>query len=367
MRGKSSAIRRAESFHHSRSLGDFDHLARDSPEPRSIVNIDISSDFSGGYQRDRSRFGSKSAERILNPEQEDKTRRLHKSKSMEFLKAKLLSRKPTSKQQQPPPRAQHNHGPLDPRFLYGGGHPFQQQPLRRDMATSLENVARSAKQNNKPVNGNYDWRQDTPFWNGKPSRTKPAVPAKPAKIKEEPWTHLHGPASMWPGGQQPYPPGLFLGRKAGVPGGGSFYPSFNVSNPKKPGNVSRNIVLPPAPPPAPFAHHHHHPAFAAVAAAAAAHAAAAVAHNNSKSSGVIVTHPATPQPPPNAPVLSDNLRDRLEITELSDGEESELPAIPSPDYQQQAPPSSINSGGRRSSHSTSSSNGKILDMPSGLY
>ena len=28
-------IRRAESFHHSRSLGDFDHLTRDeSPDPR---------------------------------------------------------------------------------------------------------------------------------------------------------------------------------------------------------------------------------------------------------------------------------------------------------------------------------------------
>ena len=65
-------IRRAESFHHSRSLGDFDHLTRDeSPvdhlirDPRSLHNQAESDD--------------------------PKAKRLHKSKSMEFLKAKLLS------------------------------------------------------------------------------------------------------------------------------------------------------------------------------------------------------------------------------------------------------------------------------------
>ena len=74
----------------------------------------------------------------------------------------------------------------------------------------------------------YDWRQDTPFWNNgaKPSRTgtsgqsnKPQVPGNKPKLREEPWTHLHGPASLWPAGQHGYPPGLFFGRKAGVPGG----------------------------------------------------------------------------------------------------------------------------------------------------
>jgi len=140
----------------------------------------------------------------------------------------------------------------------------------------------------------YDWRQDTPFWNNgnKPSRTgtsgqsnKPQVPGNKPKLREEPWTHLHGPASLWPAGQHGYPPGLFFGRKAGVPGGanagpanGNFYPSFNVANPKNPSNVSRNVLLtPPKPAGHPAAAHHqyahahpahHNPvAFAAAAAA----------------------------------------------------------------------------------------------------
>ena len=75
----------------------------------------------------------------------------------------------------------------------------------------------------------YDWRQDTPFWNNgvKSSRTgtsgqssnKPQVPGNKPNLREEPWTHPHGPASLWPAGQHGYPPGLFFGRKTGVPGG----------------------------------------------------------------------------------------------------------------------------------------------------
>ena len=85
----------------------------------------------------------------------------------------------------------------------------------------------------------YDWRQDTPFWNNgvKSSRTgtsgqssnKPQVPGNKPNLREEPWTHLHGPASLWPAGQHGYPPGLFFGRKAGVPGGANAgkYINFN--------------------------------------------------------------------------------------------------------------------------------------------
>ena len=85
----------------------------------------------------------------------------------------------------------------------------------------------------------YDWRQDTPFWNNgvKSSRTgtsgqssnKPQVPGNKPNLREEPWTHLHGPASLWPAGQHGYPPGLFFGRKAGVPGGANAgkYVNFN--------------------------------------------------------------------------------------------------------------------------------------------
>ena len=55
-----------------------------------IANLDIYFSFRG-----------KSMERTLNPEHE-KTRKLQKSKSMEFLKAKLLSRKSSTKSQVQP-------------------------------------------------------------------------------------------------------------------------------------------------------------------------------------------------------------------------------------------------------------------------
>ena len=70
-------------------------------------------------------------ERILNPENE-KTRKLQKSKSMEFLKAKLLSRKSSTKSQVQPvqQQQQHNHGPLDPRLfqhVHAPSSPSRQQ------------------------------------------------------------------------------------------------------------------------------------------------------------------------------------------------------------------------------------------------
>ena len=161
-----------------------------------------------------------------------------------------------------------------------------------------------------------------------------------------------------------------IGRKAGVPGGGNFYPSFNVANPKNPGNVSRNVLLPgpvtPRPGPPQFVGPHYpQVAFAAAAAAAAAQAAAQVA-----SSAAAQVNKQRP-----TPVLSESLKDRLEITELSDSEDT--PSIPVPDYQQQQQqhgggggrrtPSESSGGGRRSSSACSSHHGKILDMPSGLY
>jgi hypothetical protein len=156
----------------------------------------------------------------------------------------------------------------------------------------------------------------------------------------------------------------------------NFYPSFNVANPTGK-NVSRNVLLtPPKPGHAPHpatAHHpyHHHPvAFAAAAAAAVAAAAqvaqAAAKHNqNSKN-----------------PVMSGMIRDRLEITELSDAEDHQSsssggpqvalppnpPMIPSPDYRRPMTPSSDHEGkSRGSSHTSGSHHGKILDIPSGLY
>ena len=97
----------------------------------------------------------------------------------------IFSRKSSTKLSTAP---QHNHGPLDPRLF---SHDNNTKPV----------LQRSKTQ--------YDWRQDTPFWN-KP-RNKPQVPANKPKLREEPWTHLHaGPTSLWPSGQPGYP-GLFLG------------------------------------------------------------------------------------------------------------------------------------------------------------
>ena len=145
-----------------------------------------------------------------------------------------------------------------------------------------------------------------------------------------------------------------------------------MANPKNPGNVSRNVLLPgpvtPRPGPPQFVGPHYpQVAFAAAAAAAAAQAAAQVA-----SSAAAQVNKQRP-----TPVLSESLKDRLEITELSDSEDT--PSIPVPDYQQQQQqqhggggggrrtPSESSGGGRRSSSACSSHHGKILDMPSGLY
>ena len=81
--------------------------------------------------------------------------------------------------------------------------------------------------------------------------------------------------------------------------------------------------------------------------------------------------------------MSGMIRDRLEITELSDAEDHQShsssngpqvllppnpPMIPSPDYRRPMTPSSdLDGKSRGSSHTSSSHHGKILDIPSGLY
>ena len=94
---------------------------------------------------------------------------------------------------------------------------------------------------------------------------------------------------------------------------------------------------------------------AALAGAQVAQAAAK--HNNQK----------------NPVMSSDVIKDRLEITELSDAEENgqqlpNQPMIPPPDYRRPRTPSSdldANAGTR--SNNSGSHHGKILDIPSGLY
>ena len=131
---RGSLMRRAESFHHSRSLGDFDQIINGpagqqnsgAAAAASNNNININSNLhqqlnSNVIEHLRSR--GKSVERLLSNagdsqhhqqqhHQQSGGKALSKSKSMEFLKAKLLSRKPSTKlqqqqqQQQPQPQTQ---------------------------------------------------------------------------------------------------------------------------------------------------------------------------------------------------------------------------------------------------------------------
>ena len=111
-------IRRAESFHHSRSLGDFDHLTRDeSPDPRGSPMS-----HGGGIRDSRSLHNPDLDHRSMmnangdNNHNHPNKNRLHKSKSMEFLKAKLLSRKSSTKLSAAPPHSKLENAPKNSPF-----------------------------------------------------------------------------------------------------------------------------------------------------------------------------------------------------------------------------------------------------------
>ena len=75
--------------------------------------------------------------------------------------------------------------------------------------------------------------------------------------------------------------------------------------------------------------------------------------------------------------MSETIKDRLEITELSDAEDHQSPnqsptlpsqpMIPPPDYRRPRTPSTDLDAKSRSSSVHGSHHGKILDIPSGLY
>lgn len=163
------------------------------------------------------------------------------------------------------------------------------------------------------------------------------------------------PMSAWPSRQYP---GLFMGN--------NFYPRpFAIANPQNPKNVSHNIFM--APPQVPSPQHRfggHHPSFAAAVAQAAAQAAQAAAQ------AAAVQAASHKRSPPD-----DDLPSRLEITELSDGEDIEVteihrhPEIPSPDYStvRSSPAESITTVIHQNGSNISKGKGHILDIPSGLY
>jgi len=221
----------------------------------------------------------------------------------------------------------------------------------------------------------YDWRQDTPFWNHRGRWSRPA----PISAKVRPKSTI-GSASLHPFQQKVVVPSFSQNSPAGsnaplgpwaprqYPGlflGNSFYPRpFAIANPQNPKNVSHNIFM--APPTLGSPQHRFgapHPSFAhAVAQAAAAAAAQSQSQASSR---------RTPTPP------TEDLGSRLEIIELSDGEDDDeisriqprRPDIPSPDYStmRSSPSESVTTVIHQNGGTLLKGKGHILDIPSGLY
>ncbi|TRY74025.1 hypothetical protein TCAL_01540 [Tigriopus californicus] len=246
----------------------------------------------------------------------------------------------------------------------------------------------------------YDWRQDTPFWNKKgrwarPSPTKKAVEEAWVSAQPSPTPpplHIH-PQN---GGLGPIPAPPPLGTTNRVPMGwpgqfphqgpllgghrkmGPFYPSFPV-----PGvNIThKNMFLPHGPVPFTSSYKSFVPA---------AQSSPAASFSGSSGSNKVKVNPLRNTLDMDLGPLSDGVN-RLEITELSD---EELLECPSPDYSTMhtghvssstSPTHSVNtvirkggSGGmacdpqyplhpHHLQHHQGSQSKKILDMPSGLY
>ena len=379
-------IRRAESFHHSRSLGDFDHIiGGDSPHKKGpFADLKLRK----GHDEDR-RTRGKSVDRLLGHEPKS----LSKSKSMEFLKAKLLSRKPSTAH-----KNNSSPSPTPSGSSSSNGHHFRSADwdLRRRQDDEFD-----LRKPGDPHS--YDWRQDTPFWN-KTGRWARPTPTK--KLIEEPWVNHHLPMQQqqpysvhqvpkatkiqhhplnggagripgWPG--QQFPGGMLLNRKMG-----NFYPSFPVtaapvgSGSPNGGPMSHHMFLAPnsrsafPPPPGVFCS----PVVQPPGTSPVISSSGSSGHSSSS------TGQQLPKVKMN-PLRSshqDDLSSRLEITELTD-EEGDRQECPTPDYSTMprpaasqppqpppkpfAPVNPIRS--RSGSSSAEDSKRNILDLPSGLY
>ena len=246
-----NVVRRAESFHHnSRSLIDFEYQ-----QPNNKLQKQAKSGKNNRCESSMDLFGKRYGNENAKPN-------LHKAKSMEFLKSKLLPRKLPPPNPSPSPSSSSSFcisgSALKSTGIRNGishtsalnplgkcnignkansnsniGHPSQQHASSRQrshspwsqqgrdnmipekghhswlhLATSSKSTHTPVKDHNKPhskplkqhmpKNGNndYDWRQDTPFWNGKKPDRKGSVEPTPQQFSvphEEiigPWQHL---------------------------------------------------------------------------------------------------------------------------------------------------------------------------------
>ena len=183
---KSSVVRRAESFHHGPPdcrLSGAKHASREGA-------------------REEARERAKSVDRLLLPGEEDPlVGRLIKSKSMEFLKTKILRRpsKATAKKASSPPpprlpevsallgrsmfelhRAPSQQQRPYPEWSGPNIFPGHMQERRRTEGRREEGVWRNVGPP-PPKPQPYDWRQDTPFWRaeGREGRSRSHASATP--------------------------------------------------------------------------------------------------------------------------------------------------------------------------------------------
>ncbi len=383
--GGRGLMRRAESFsHHEDNLEHY----RPKIRGKSVERLD-GGEGGGG----RGRMGIKS---------------LSKSKSMEFLKAKLLSRRPSSANKS------------------GNGIRISSQSptpsaLKSPTVDEWAAAAAADRRSDSPGSGGgrnwrrssssqdvYDWRQDTPFWNkqgrwARPAAAKKAAAASAAVVTEEPWVNHHHPLSFQqqqqppvrhhplnggappariPGSNWQFPPSPPIAAAAGPPSmlfgrSKAFYPSF-------PGGTGH------PPPPHPLYLPHFVPRPFNSGSGSSGHGSAASsgsgggggdANTNVRSSSRGCTNgkraPAPPLPQ-NKPRRfqfedgdcdGDDLSSRLEITELSD--EDPLVACPTPDYstmKRESEEQVEEAPGNQLAHLGKPGRKRnILDMPSGLY
>ena len=281
---------------------------------------------------------------------------LQKSKSMEFLKAKLLPRKATKSPDQQQCNNNRSNG---------------MAPRNHKQSTScvhlVNPIQKSSSSKSVEAKADYDWRQDTPFWNKRGGKrgVTPKAGTNRKQLDEVigPWQNVHIAAQQirpdpWSPQRAMIPPFMFGGpRKNPLPP-----PAFTQRTSMYSAGTSPHYLYPnylaPFSPHNSFVHHGYHPQS--------------------------LTPPVTPFPGPMSKqynhrpysaMSTEKLSDRLEITELSDHEDEDYDkgyiagstsnvcrvSVSPP---RRMPMGNITPKPYKSKHH---GKGNIFDIPSGLY
>ncbi len=256
---KGHNIRRAESFHVNRSSSSLDvggsseHLRRPT-ELRLLHGDDASELVYPRRNRGKSvdRLAMTRAAAALEDEVEEDRRRVEahlqrqmsKSKSVEYLKAKLMmaraeggvaggggnndsrggKKKPVASKRLP--REERGWDDLGRRG--GGDRMHSVSPSRPNKANGGGTASSSAssslnsRSNNEEDENGYDWRQDTPFWRKQGRWARPTPKKKDGAagpLLEEPWFDHHQPRQP-----QPHPSPRHHLHPTGMAGGSPYGP-----------------------------------------------------------------------------------------------------------------------------------------------